>query len=122
MATDGGAAKTKLSEVLTEDVRKRASEAKRTQEQTETKEFANVEANSFYKIMFSQALTPEQKREEVTKALVYASSREEMKQRLQEFEAFKEYLQAVREDMAKEIISLTDTETFSELKLVYDEL
>src|SRR5262245_16841750 len=114
--------KSGVAEVLTEDVRKRASEARTTSTAAEAQEFQNIEANSFYKVMFSKELSPEQKREEVAKALVFAGSREEMKTRLQEFESFKEYLQTVREEMAKEIIGLTDTEAFSELKLVYDEL
>ena len=41
---------------------------------------------------------------------------------IKEFELFKEYLQSQREEMAQEIIRLTDTGTFAELKTVYDEL
>jgi hypothetical protein len=39
---------------------------------------------------------------------------------LEEFKAFKEYLQYERKRMAQQIIDLTDTEAFAELKSVYD--
>ena len=48
--------------------------------------------------------------------------KEESRQRLEEFKAFKEYLQFERKRMAQQIIDLTDTEAFAELKSVYDEL
>lgn len=40
---------------------------------------------------------------------------------MKEFEIFKEWLQYEREELAKEIISLTDTETFANLQRVYED-
>ncbi|WP_395021786.1 hypothetical protein [Dongia sp.] len=84
--------------------------------------FANIQANLFYKVMFDQATKPEEKRAQMAKILAYEGTKEENRERIKAFELFKEYLQAQREAMAQEIIRLTDTETFAELKEVYDQL
>jgi hypothetical protein len=84
--------------------------------------FANIQANIFYKVMFDQATKPEEKRAQMAKILAYEGTKEENRERIKAFELFKEYLQAQREAMAQEIIRLTDTETFAELKEVYDQL
>ncbi|MGI9301190.1 MAG: hypothetical protein ACR2RB_00575 [Gammaproteobacteria bacterium] len=84
--------------------------------------FADIAANTFYKIMFDPDADPKQKMESVARALTFAESKDESKARLEEFKAFKEYLQFERKRMAQQIIDLTDTEAFSELKTVYDDL
>jgi hypothetical protein len=84
--------------------------------------FANIQANLFYKVMFDQATKPEEKRAQMAKILAYEGTKEENREKIKAFELFKEYLQAQREAMAQEIIRLTDTETFAELKEVYDQL
>jgi hypothetical protein len=117
--------KTDLSDVLTEAVRQRQTPkatATPAQEQAEDARFANISANPFYQVMFSEENKPEQKREAVTKLLTFEGAKEENRERIKEFELFKEYLQSQREEMAQEIIRLTDTGTFAELKTVYDEL
>ena len=60
--------------------------------------------------------------EACARALAYADNKEQSRARLEEFKAFKEYLQFERKRMAQQIIDLTDTEAFAELKSVYDEL
>jgi hypothetical protein len=84
--------------------------------------FANIQANVFYKVMFDQETKPEEKRAQIAKILAYEGTKEENRDKIKAFELFKEYLQAQREAMAQEIIRLTDTETFAELKEVYDQL
>src|SRR3954468_2035927 len=84
--------------------------------------FANIQANLFYKVMFDQETKPEEKRAQMAKILAYEGTKEENREKIKAFELFKEYLQAQREAMAQEIIRLTDTETFAELKEVYDQL
>jgi hypothetical protein len=84
--------------------------------------FANIQANLFYKVMFDQATKPEEKRIQMAAILSYEGTKEENREKIKAFELFKEYLQAQREAMAQEIIRLTDTETFAELKEVYDQL
>jgi len=93
--------------------------------QTKTDDkFSDIKTNTFYKIIFNEELAPEQKKEEVTKALTFKleDTKEQNMTRLKEFTEFKEYLQFERKRMAQEIIKLTDTGAFSELKQVYDEL
>jgi hypothetical protein len=84
--------------------------------------FADIEANTFYQIMFNPDINPEQRQEETARALTSTGEKEEDRQRLQEFALFKEYLQFERQRMAVEIIRLTDTEAFAELKQVYDDM
>jgi chromosome segregation ATPase len=118
--------KTDLSDVLTDAVRARqtskATQAGMQQAPAEDPRFANISANPFYQTMFAEDTKPEQKRETVTKLLTFEGTKEENRERIKEFELFKEYLQSQREEMAQEIIRLTDTGTFAELKSVYDEL
>jgi hypothetical protein len=108
---------------------KEVGKAKQTPQATAKKEtaaedarFANIQANLFYKVMFDQATKPEEKRAQMAKILAYEGTKEENREKIKAFELFKEYLQAQREAMAQEIIRLTDTETFAELKEVYDQL
>lgn len=84
--------------------------------------FAKMDQNTFYKIMFDTETTPQEKMQCVSKALTYSEDKDAAKQRLEEFKNFKEYLQYERKRMAQQIIQLTDTEAFAELKEVYDEL
>lgn len=85
--------------------------------------FANIEANTFYKVVFSEG-DPEAKKDQITKLLSYdlEAEKADNKQRLAEFETLKEWLMEQRKDMAQEIINLTDTDAFSELKDVFDEM
>lgn len=113
---------TSVDEILNSSVRNKAQTTTRqTSKETES-EFANIKANTFYSIMFSEAMSPEEKKEAVAKALTFEGTKEQNRERIKEFEMFKEYLQAHREKMAQEIIKLTDTETFAELKNVYEDL
>lgn len=123
-ATPKRAAKTDLSDVLTDAVRaKKAATPQAKQEaKAEDARFADIATNVFYKVMFATETKPEEKRAEIAKILTYEGTKEENREKIKEFELFKEYLQASREEMAQEIIRLTDTETFAELKSVYDEL
>ncbi len=89
---------------------------------TETGEFANIAANTFFKILLNNELSATEKQKAVAKELSFTKNKEEAKQALEEFNKMKEYLQHERKRMAREIISLTDTEAFSELKEVYEDI
>ena len=90
---------------------------------TAAKKFANIESNPFYKIVFGEG-EPEAKKSAIAKALAYdvADEKSDNKERLAAFDLFKEWLMEQRKDMAQEIIDLTDTDAFSELKDVFDEM
>jgi len=102
---------------------KSSSESKETARRTTDPKFAKIEANSFYKIVFAEG-DPEEKKDEIAKVLAYdlSSEKSDNKEKLAEFELFKEWLMDQRKDMAQEIINLTDTDAFSELKDVFDEM
>ena len=103
--------------------RQRADSKEETSSSTRAKKFANIEENSFYKIIFAEG-DPEAKREAVARELAYDLSEEKADNQasLEEFESFKAWLMEQRKQMAQEIINLTDTDAFSELKDVFDEM
>jgi hypothetical protein len=88
-----------------------------------TEKFAKIAENTYYKIVFGEG-TPEEKQKALAQALTYDSSKskQENKERLADFAMFKEYVHFERKRMAQEIIKLTDTETFGELKKVFEEM
>jgi hypothetical protein len=111
-----------VKEVLTDSVKNRVGSRTQQKQEEANSAFADIGSNTFYSIMFSSNSTPEEKKEQVSKALAFSGTKEEMRARIKEFENFKEYLQSVREQMATKIIELTNTETFSELQQVYKDL
>ena len=99
-----------------------AQEKDKAEDSTSSAKFTKIDQNAFYKIMFDTESSPQEKMAAVTQTLTYAESKEDAKARLEAFKLFKEYLQYERKRMAQQIIDLTDTEAFAELKEVYDEL
>ena len=95
----------------------------KSEERVADRKFANIESNPFYSIVFSEG-DPEAKKSAIAKQLAYdlAQEKSENKERLAAFELFKEWLMDQRKDMAQEIINLTDTDAFSELKDVFDQM
>lgn len=99
------------------------SEGKAKQEEAPAAEsFAKIDNNTFFKIILNESLSPTEKKQAVAKALAFHEDKQQSKAALEEFEQFKAYLQFERKNMARKIIKLTDTETFSELKDVYSEI
>lgn len=97
-------------------------EKTQAEESASAKKFSKIAENPFYRIMFDPNASPEAKMEAVAKVLEFADNKDQAKEELEAFKLFKEYLQFERKRMAQQIIELTDTEAFSELKQVYDEL
>lgn len=98
------------------------NEKSQAEDSASAKKFSKIAENPFYKAVFDPNATPEAKMEAVAKILVFAENKDQAKEELEAFKLFKEYLQFERKRMAQQIIELTDTEAFSELKQVYDEL
>ncbi|WP_315921496.1 hypothetical protein [Mesorhizobium sp. SP-1A] len=107
---------TTQSETPSERVRFRSRTA------TEEGPLANIQENTFFKIIFNPEFSPEQKMENAAKALEFTENKEENRTRLKEFDSFKEYMNAVSEKMSKDRIKLTDTEVFAELQKNYGQL
>ena len=83
--------------------------------------FADIQESAFFKVIFSDNLSLEEKIEGVTQALEFTNSKEEDRARIKEFDSFKEYLQSISEEMSKQRIQMTDTEVFAELQRVYSD-
>ena len=128
-----GGMKPKKQETVDDIVEAALNRGDRTRRQADVKEevstrasakkFASIEENSFYKIIFAEG-DPEAKRAAVARELAYSLEEEKAdnKASLAEFELFKAWLMEQRKEMAQEIIKLTDTDAFSELKDVFDEM
>lgn len=120
--------KTQMSDVLEQaksTSNKRNSKKKTAdikQAQVNTQRFSAIKSNHFYGIILNPEFTPIEKKNAVASALSFSKDKQEAKQKLEEFNQFKEYLQHERKRMAQEIIALTDTGAFSELKNVYDDI
>ena len=99
-----------------------AAVAERPAETAAANQFANIASNTFYKIMLDGTTEPTAKMEACARRSTYAEDKEERARAARGVQAFKEYLQFERKRMAQQIIDLTDTEAFAELKTVYDEL
>lgn len=127
MATSAKGKKSFADEAVEKYASKRKSRAV-TQEQGEeaaaTQKFANIRENPFHKIVMQSSSSPSEKKEAVAQALAYDStkSKEENQSQVAAFEEFKEYLMAYRKEMSKEVIRLSDTEAFSELQRVFQDM
>src|SRR5262245_40241367 len=90
------------AEVLTESVRQRSqtSAARQTAPEAEDARFANIQSNAFFKTMFAEESRPEEKKVAIAKMLTFEGTKEENREKIREFETFKEYLQSQREAMA----------------------
>ncbi len=98
------------------------SERKNEKNSADSSVVAGIEDTVFYQVLFNPELSAEEKQKEVAKVLVFSDDKEKSKERLQEFIKFKEYLQFERKRMAQQIIALTDTEAFSQLQSVYQDI
>ncbi len=115
---------TSVDEFVAQNKQQAKQEEKREQKQetATTSEFADIESNVFFNILLNSELSALEKKSQVAKALTFEEGKEEARQKLDAFNLFKEYLQFERKRMAREIINLTDTEAFSELKQVYEDI
>lgn len=128
--SDNNAAQPKKQSSLDEMLEQAKNTATRRQTSVQTtqkdaptsSQFADIQSNPFYGIVLNPESTPTQKKAEVAQALSYAKDADKAKERLEAFNQFKEFLQHERKRMAQEIIALTDTGAFAELKSVYDEI
>lgn len=123
MTTQAGAQSLRKSVDLDEMI----SQARNVKTSSSTKQktddrFASIESNPFYSVIFDPALDPEQKKAALVKLRTFAGTKEENRERAKEYDLFKEFLQENREQMAREIIALTDTDTFAELQRTYQDI
>ncbi len=116
--------KTSVEELTQQYSQRQSSSSKQEskQEQAASQQFSNIESNPFFKIILNPELSPTEKKSEVAKALAFTENKAESQAALDAFNQFKAYLQFERKNMARQIIELTDTETFAELKDVYAEI
>lgn len=116
MSAAAQAKRSTAEDVLSEVSRGKTAPKQQAQAKT------NIETNPLYAAIFSESLTPEEKTEQVSSVLVVAGTKEDARNRVKEHNDFKEWLQDQRKLMAQEVIKLTNTETFSQLQQIYDEL
>jgi len=108
----------RLNEVLGTAVRAKANVVQKV-EATPTTVPTN---NPFYKVMFDTSLDDEAKSAAITKLTTFPGTKEDSRALIKAYAEFQEYMQTVRETMAKEIIRLQDTDTFSILQNIMNNL
>ena len=98
--------------------------AKVEDEGSSSTKFKNIESNAFFQAVMDPSLSTTEKKEAVAKMLAFdvEASKEVNAEKIEAFGEFKEWLMEQRKDMSKEIIRLSDTEAFAELKSVFDEM
>lgn len=96
--------------------------APRTVESTER--FAKIEQNPFFKIMSDKALSPEQKRDAMIKALIVdpEASKEANREKLEALNVFKEYMQAQRIALNERNMALSETGAFADMQAVLKDM
>jgi len=125
-----GAAKGKRSSSIADEAVEKYAGKRSTQQAENTgagsavEKFAQIESNLFHQIVIQSDASPTEKKDAVARALIYSQeeSKEASEARIAAFEEFKEYLMAYRKEMSKEIIRLADTEAFSELQSVFEDM
>ena len=83
-----------LEEILA--VRGTAAPTKKAEIKQADSRFASIESNPFFKEIFNESLSPEQKQAAITRLLTFTGTREENRERVKAFNLFKEFLQAER--------------------------
>lgn len=111
-------------EQLAEIVNVRAKTNQKANEQVAAGDprFAEIAANPFFKVLFDESLSPEEKIEAGTKLLTFTGTREQNREVVAAFDLLREFLQSEREVMASKIVSMSDTENFATLKGIFEEL
>jgi chromosome segregation ATPase len=102
--------------------RKRQANAGR-RDASQASRFTAIERNTFHELVFTER-DADRAREAVATQLAYDRDldRDANRGRLVEFEHFRAWLMAQRTDMAQQVIQLTDTDAFSQLKNAIDEM
>lgn len=114
-----------LARALERYGRKREASAPRRDDiqASRTGNVAPIESNTFHELVFT-AEDADRARQAVATRLAYDRDldRDTNRSRLVEFEHFRAWLMAQRTDMAQQVIQLTDTDAFSQLKHTIDEM
>ncbi len=116
------ATKQKISEILAEaaDPKKQAAVQGKTKTETANDEkFANIASNPFYAIFANTETSPSQKQAEVAKLATATDDKEKNRAAKAAYEQFMAWMQEKRQSWALKMISLVDTQVFSELKKFY---
>lgn len=114
------ATKMKLAEVLNAGVIQKVK-PKEAQPKAAEPVAAPVD-NPFYKVLFDPAMSPAQKAEQVAKLVTFTGDKTESRERVKEYNAICAWMQEVREQMARESLSLSDTDTQSVLQGVINDM
>ena len=123
-------AKGKMKKYTAEEVLSRRKAKTKTEETPDTKtlasveEFANIEENEFYKILFDPNLSPREKKAAYEKELAYdeTKTKAENVAKYEANEQLKDWLNTRRKEVTKDLIRLSDTEAFAEMQTVLEEM
>lgn len=107
------------------DIIKNKSISRETTKETNTTEdsrFATIEENPYFKIVFSKEVALEDKSKLIEKEWETISTVKELDTKDKELSVFKEYLQYKRKEMNQKLIQLNNTDAFSQLNKMFNDL
>lgn len=112
----------KQSTVLSDEVRERAAPKKKAAEKSSSKAQENISTNPFYKVVFNNSVSPEDRKSEVAKLMTSTGERELDRANVKAYEDFREWLSAQNTELAKQTIALTNVDTMTEMQAVIKEM
>lgn len=112
----------KKSTVLSDAVREQATPRKTRKGKEEAKSDNKIATNPFFKVVFNPNLSEEQRTKEVSSLMTSTMDREQDRANVKSYEEFREWLSAQNTELAKQIISLTNVNTMSELQSVIKDM
>ena len=113
----------KQSEVLTDAVKQRAAQANQATQRTTVSSNADaISNNPVAQILTDKSRSPIEKKTALIALMTATEDKTRNKANEKAYRAWEEHLQNVRENLAQEIIALTDTGAVSELQAIYKEM
>lgn len=110
------------SEILSEDVLAKGNRRSRTAVKEETASKIDVASNPFFQTLFNTDLSPEQRQSDVKSLLTSSMDSRKDRERVRQFEEFREWLAEQTTEHAEKIIALTNVDSMSEMQAVIDQL
>lgn len=110
------------SDILSEDVMAKTTRRTRAADKTESASKIDVSSNPFFQVLFNQQLSPEQRQADVKSLLVSTLDARKDRERVRQFEDFREWLSEQTTEHAEQIIALTNVDSMSEMQSVIDQM
>jgi len=123
-ASTAMAQKSATTEILNENVMRRANRNANTSAKKEeaVDAFANIQSNPFFATAFNPNLDEEQRRKAIAQLMSSSLERRQDRERVAQYEEFREFLSAQATALSRQIIALTNVDSMAELQSVIKDM